>query len=75
MHHSYFQNDYATRHTLIANTLLILPSIDKACMHTLLSLRNLVELINANTILRSHNGYWSEDKSSDVPPIATNVDI
>jgi hypothetical protein len=45
-------NDYATRHTLSANTLVILLSIDKAHMHILLLLQNLVELIDANTVLR-----------------------
>jgi hypothetical protein len=35
-----------------ANTLLIFSSIDKAHMHILLLLQNLVELIDANTILR-----------------------
>ena len=53
----------------------ILPSIDKAHMQILLLLQNLVELNGANTVLRSHNGYWSEDESSDVPPVATNVDV
>ena len=69
------QNDYATRHTLSANTLFILSSVDKAHMHILLLLQNLVELIDANTILRGHNGYWFEDKSSDVSPVATNIDV
>ena len=46
------KNDYATRHTLNANTLFILPSIDKAHMHILSLLQNLVELIDANTVLR-----------------------
>jgi hypothetical protein len=45
-------NDYATRHTLSANTLFILPTIDKAHMHILLLLQKLIELIDANTILR-----------------------
>jgi hypothetical protein len=45
-------NDYATRHTLSANTLFILPSIDKAHMHILLLLQNLVELIDVNNVLR-----------------------
>jgi hypothetical protein len=45
-------NDYATRHTLSANTLFILLFIDKAHMHILLLLQNLVELIDANTVLR-----------------------
>jgi hypothetical protein len=45
-------NDYATRHTLSANTLFILLSIDKAHMHILLLLQNLIELIDANTVLR-----------------------
>jgi hypothetical protein len=45
-------NDYATRHTLSANTLFILLSIEKAHMHILLLLQNLVELIDANTVLR-----------------------
>ena len=69
------QNDYATRHTLSANTLFILSSIDKAHMHILLLLQNLVELIDANTVLKGHNGYWSEDESSDVSPVATNIDV
>ena len=46
------QNDYATRHTLSANTLFIPPSIDKAHMHILLLLQNLVKLIGRNTVLR-----------------------
>jgi hypothetical protein len=45
-------NDYATRHTLSANTLLILSSINKAHMYILLLLQNLVELIDVNIILR-----------------------
>jgi hypothetical protein len=45
-------NDYAIRHTLSANTLFIFSSIDKAHMHILLLLQNLVELIDANTVLR-----------------------
>jgi hypothetical protein len=45
-------NDYATRHTLSANTLFILSSIDKAHTHILYLLQNLVELIDANTVLR-----------------------
>ena len=69
------QNDYATRHTLSANTLFIPPSIDKAHMHILLLLQNLVELIDVNTVLRGHNGYWSEDKSSDVSPVARNIEV
>jgi hypothetical protein len=44
-------------------------------MHVLLSLRNLVELIDANTVLRGHNGYWSEDELSDVFSVATTVDV
>jgi hypothetical protein len=43
-------NDYATRHTLSASTLFILPSINKAHMHILLLLQNLVELIDAYTV-------------------------
>jgi hypothetical protein len=38
-------------------------------------LTNLVELLEANTVLRGHNGYWSEDESSDVSPVATSVDV
>jgi hypothetical protein len=49
--------------------------VDKAHMYILLLLQNLVELIKANTVLRGHNGYWSEDESSDVSPVATNVDV
>ena len=69
------QNNYATRHTLSANTLFILSSIDKTHMHIVLLLQNLVELIDANTVLKGHNGYWSEDESSDVSPVATNIDV
>jgi hypothetical protein len=68
-------NDYATRHTLSVNTLFILPSIDKVHMHILLLLQNFVELIDANTVLRGHNGYWPEDESSDVSPVATIIDV
>jgi hypothetical protein len=68
-------NDYATRHILNTNTLFILLSIDKAHMHILLLVQNLVELIDANTVSRGHNGYWSEDESSDVSPVATTVDV
>jgi hypothetical protein len=55
--------------------MFIFPSVDKAHMYILLLLQNLVELIDANTVLRGHNGYWSEDESSDVSPVATNVDV
>jgi hypothetical protein len=55
--------------------MFIIPSVDKAHMYILLLLQNLVELIDANTVLRGHNGYWSEDESSDVSPITTNVDV
>jgi hypothetical protein len=55
--------------------MFIFLSIDKAHMHILLLLQNLVELIDANTVLRGHNGYWSEDKSSYVCSVATNVDV
>jgi hypothetical protein len=55
--------------------MFIFTSIDKAHMHILLLLQNLIDLIDANTVLRGHNGYWSEDESSDVSPVATNVDI
>jgi hypothetical protein len=55
--------------------MFIFPSVDKAHMDILLLLQNLVELIDANTVLRGHNGYWSEDESSDVFPVATNVDV
>jgi hypothetical protein len=55
--------------------MFIFLSVDKAYMYILLLLQNLVELINANTVLRGHNGYWSEDESSDVSPVATNVDV
>jgi hypothetical protein len=51
------------------------PSVDKAHMYILLLLQNLVELIDANTVLRGHNGYWSKDESSDVSPVAINVDV
>jgi hypothetical protein len=49
--------------------------VDKTHMYILLLLQNLVKLIDANTVLRGHNGYWSEDESSDVSLVATNVDI
>jgi hypothetical protein len=55
--------------------MFIFLSIDKAYMYILLLLQNLVELIDANTVLKSHNGYWSEDESSDVSLVATNVDV
>jgi hypothetical protein len=55
--------------------MFIFSSVDKVHTYILLLLRNLVELINANTVLRGHNGYWSEDESSDVSPAATNVDV
>jgi hypothetical protein len=55
--------------------MFIFSSVDKAHMYILLLLQNLVELIGANTILRGHNGYWSKDKSSDVSPVAMNVDV
>jgi hypothetical protein len=55
--------------------MFIFLSVDKAHMYILLLLHNLVELIDANTVLRGHNGYWSEDESSDVSPVAMNVDI
>ena len=57
------------------NTLFILPSIDKVHYAYLIIITNLVELIDANTVLRGHNGYWSEGESSDVSPVATNVDV
>ena len=69
------QNDYATRHTLSANTLFVLPSINKAHIHILFFLQNLVELIDVNTVLRGHNGYWSVDESFDVSLVATNIDV
>jgi hypothetical protein len=31
--------------------------------------------VDANTVLRGHNGYWSEDELSDVSLVATNVDV
>jgi hypothetical protein len=43
-------------------------------MHILLLLQNLVKLIDANTV-KSHNGYWSEDKSSDVPLATTTIHV
>jgi hypothetical protein len=55
--------------------MLIFSFVDKAHMYILLLLQNLVELIDANIVLRGHNGYWSEDESSDVSPVATNVDV
>jgi hypothetical protein len=55
--------------------MFIFPSVDKAHMYILLLFQNLVELIDANTILGGHNGYWSEDESSDVSLVATNVDV
>jgi hypothetical protein len=55
--------------------MFIFPSVDKAHMYILLLLQNLVELIDANTILRGYNGYWSEDESSDVSLVAANVDL
>jgi hypothetical protein len=55
--------------------MFIFPSVDKAHMYILLLLQNLVKLIDANAVLRGHNGYWSEDEPSDVSPVATNVDI
>jgi hypothetical protein len=55
--------------------MFIFSSIDKAHMYILLLLQNLVELIDANTVLRGHNGYWSEDESSDASLVATNVNV
>jgi hypothetical protein len=55
--------------------MFIFSSIDKAHMYILLLLQNLIELIDANTVLRGHNGYWSEDESFDVSSVATNVDV
>jgi hypothetical protein len=55
--------------------MFIFLSVDKAHMYTLLLLQNLVDLIDVNTVLRGHNGYWSEDKSSNVSPVATNVNV
>jgi hypothetical protein len=55
--------------------MFIFPSVNKAHIYILLLLQNLVELIDANTVLRGHNGYWSEDESSDVSPVAMNVDV
>jgi hypothetical protein len=55
--------------------MFIFPSIDKAHMYILLLLQNLVKLIDANTVFRGHNGYWFEDESSDVSPVAMNVDV
>jgi hypothetical protein len=55
--------------------MFIFPSVDKAHMYILLLLQNLVELIDTNTVLRGHNGYWSKVESSDVSPAATNVDV
>jgi hypothetical protein len=43
--------------------MFIFPSVDKAHMYILLLLQNLVELIDANIVLRGHNRYWSEDES------------
>jgi hypothetical protein len=68
-------NDYATRHTLSANMLFILPSIDKVHMPILLLLQNLVELIDANIVFKSHNRYWSKDESFDVPSVAMSIDV
>jgi hypothetical protein len=53
--------------------MFIFPSVDKAHMYFLLLLQIFVELIDANTVLRGHNGYWSEDESSDVSSVAMNV--
>jgi hypothetical protein len=55
--------------------MFIFPSVDKTHMYILLLLQNLVELIDTNTVLRGHNGYWSEDESSDVSLVAMNVDV
>jgi hypothetical protein len=55
--------------------MFIFSSVDKAHMYILLLLQNLVELIDANTVLRGHNGYWSKDESSDVSPVAMNIDV
>jgi hypothetical protein len=55
--------------------MFIFSSVDKAHMYILLLLQNIVELINANTVLRGHNGYWSDDESSDVSLVAMNVDV
>jgi hypothetical protein len=55
--------------------MFIFSSVDKAYMYILLLLENLVELIDVNTVLRGHNEYWSEDKSSDVSPVAMNANV
>jgi hypothetical protein len=55
--------------------MFIFPSVDKVHMYILMLLQSLIELIDANIVLRGHNGYWSEDESSDVSPVATNVDV
>jgi hypothetical protein len=55
--------------------MFIFSSVNKAHMYILLLLQNLVELIYTNTILRGHNGYWFEDESSDISPVATNVNV
>ena len=86
---SYFQKNYASRHTLSANTLFILLSIDKAHMHILLLLQKLVESSNVFTVKRSQrilnrnriigciiddNGYWTRLNHPMYPgPITTNI--
>jgi hypothetical protein len=55
--------------------MFIFSFVNKTHMYILLLLQNLVELIDANTVLRSHNEYWSEEESSDVSSVATNIDV
>jgi hypothetical protein len=55
--------------------MFIFPFVDKAHIYILLLLQNLVKLIDANTVLRGHNRYWSENKSSDVSLVAKNVNV
>jgi hypothetical protein len=57
-----------------ANILFIFPSIDKAHAYPIV-VTNLVKLLEANTVTRGYNGYWSKDESSNVSPVATSVDV
>jgi hypothetical protein len=61
--------------TLSANTLFIQPSIDEVHMHVLLLLLKSCLTNQCIHCFKSHNEYWSDNKLSDVPPDATNVDV
>jgi hypothetical protein len=49
-------NDYVTRHTLSANTLFILPSIDKAHAYPIVATKS-CRTNRCEHYFKSHNGY------------------